>query len=232
MELCRRFFFKDCECRVLSSPDFDLKSGKVALTFGGSGSTPTGSNVDDVPALDFRKKLLEKGYAVLIPFCGGASWGCVEASATAVRALEHLEHDAGLAIPRRIPVFGFSMGGLDALMFAARHPERVSKLADIFGAIGLADLVQHYPVINKLYPTKEAMEKSDPLNYLSTLAQFPIRIYHGAQDQLIPLAWSRNLEERLKKHDANVQLIIVPNIGHTTAILQMMGNDLIEFITK
>ena len=232
MELCRRYFFKDCECRVLSSPDFDLKSGKVALTFGGRGETATSSNVDDASALDFRKKLFAKGYAVLIPFCGSDSWGSEEASATALQALQHLEHDAGLVIPPRIPVFGFSMGGLHSLMFAARHPERISKVADIFGAIKLADLTQRYPLINQLYPNAEAMKKSNPLNYLPTLAQIPVRIYHGDQDQLVPIAWSIDLEKRLREHGANVQLVVVPNVGHSNAILQPIGDDLIDFLTK
>ncbi len=232
-EVCRQVVFDGGEYRVISAANFDPKSGKVALTFGGAGNSHIYSNVDDPSAADFRRKLFAKGYAIIIPFLGGDSWGREAASEGALRDLEHLEKVEGYTVPPRIPVFGFSMGGLDVLMFAARHPERVSKVAEFFGAIDLEDFSKRgFPVIRKLYPDEEMMKKSNPFNHISTLAQFPIRIYHGDKDPLVPMSYSTRLESALKEQGANVQLIVVPNVVHTSAILIPTADDLVQFLTE
>ena len=233
-EVNRRYFFNDCECRVIFAPNYDPKSGKVALTFSGRGNTPVFANVDSPDAVDFRRKVLAEGYMIIIPFCGGNSWGSVDATTTAVRALEHLEKDAGFAIPEKMPVFGYSMGGLAALMFAVRHPERVSKIVDFFGAIDLADMAKRNaafaPVINGLYPDEAALQAASPLNYGKTLAQFPIRIYHGDKDQGVPMSYSTRLEAVLKENGGKVDLVVIPGIGHDNAIMKHMADDFVNFL--
>ena len=235
-EVNRRYFFNDCECRVIFAPDYDPKSGKVALTFSGRGNTPVFANVDSPDAVDFRRKVLAEGYMIIIPFCGGNSWGSVDATTTALKSLEHLEKDAGFAIPQKMPVFGYSMGGLAALMFAVRHPERVSKVVDFFGAIDLADMAKRNaafaPVINGLYPDEAALQAASPLNYGKILAQFPIRIYHGDKDQGVPMSYSTRLEAVLKENGGKVDLVVVPGIGHENAIMKYTAESFLEFLKK
>ena len=142
--------------------------------------------------------------------------------------------EAGIVIPKRIPVFGFSMGGLTSLMFAVRHPERVSKVADIFGGIDLNDMAKRHAayreVINNLYPDEAAKTAGSPLSHGRELAKFPVKIYHGATDGIVPPDCSVRLEKTLKDNGGNVELVIVPGIGHDNAILREIGDDLIEFL--
>jgi predicted esterase len=235
-ELHRRYFFDDCECRIYAAPNYDPKSGKVALTFSGRGNTPLLANVDAPEALEFRRKLLSEGYMIIIPFCGGNSWGNADATTKALKSLEHLKNEAGFAIPQKMPVFGYSMGGLAALMFAVRHPERVSKIVDFFGAIDLADMAKRNaafaPVINSLYPDEAALQAASPLNYGKILAQFPIRIYHGDKDQGVPMSYSTRLETLLKENGGKVDLVVVPEVGHENAIMKHMADDFIDFLKK
>ena len=157
-----------------------------------------------------------------------------EATTTALVCLERLKDEAGFAIPPRFPVFGFSMGGHAALMFAVRHPERVSKVADFFGAIDLADMAKRAgwmaAAINGLYPDAEALEKASPLSHGKTLAQFPVKIYHGQKDQLVPLSDSTRLEACLKENGGDVDLVVVPEVGHENAIMKYTADDLLKFL--
>ena len=235
-EIHCRYYFDDCECRLMFAPSYDMKSGKVAMTFSGSGNTPLSANIDSEPADDFRRKFLSEGNMIIVPFCGGRTWGNEESTTLAFKVLEHLSTDVGIAIPKRIPVFGFSMGGLTALMFAVRHPERVSKVADFFGAIDLDDMAKRHDgyrsLINNLYPDEDAKTAGTPLSHGKILAQFPVKIYHGDKDNIVPLDYSIRLEKILKDNDGSVELIVVHGIGHDNAILKHVGDDLIEFLTN
>ncbi len=235
-EVHRRYYFSDCECRVMHSPAYDMRSGRVVLFFGGRGSTCLKTNIDAADAEGFRRKLLSRGYMLVVPFCGGNSWGSKEATDLASKVLGHLADEAGIAIPQKMPVFGSSMGGLAALMFAVRHPERVLRIADIYGAVDVAGMATRRKVysdfINALYPDETAKKDATPLSHGKALASFPVKIYHGDKDATVPLSYSRRMEACLKENGGDVQLVVVPGIGHSNGIFKIIGEDLIEFLTS
>ena len=125
---------------------------------------------------------------------------------------------------------------LAALMFAVRHPERVLRIADIYGAVdvdGMAKRRKRYgDFINALYPDETAKKDATPLSHGKALASFPVKIYHGDQDATVPLSYSRRMEACLKENGGDVQLVVVPGIGHSNSILKIIGDDLIEFLTS
>ncbi len=235
-EVHRRYYFNDCECRVMYAPTYDMRSGKVVLFFGGRGSSKLKTNIDAAGAEGFRRKLLSRGYMLVVPFCGSDSWGSKEATDLANKALGHLANDAGIAISQKMPVFGSSMGGLAALMFAVRHPERVLRIVDIYGAVDVAGMAKrkksYGDVINVLYPDEAAKKDATPLSHGKALASFPIKIYHGDKDATVPLSYSRRMEACLKENGGNVQLVVVPGIGHSNAIFKIIGDEVLEFLTS
>ena len=72
-------------------------------------------------------------------------------------------------------IVGSSYGGLMATLFACQHPEQISKLILLAPALVLLT-DEDYPV--------------QPLS-------IPVIIYHGRQDQIIPLEQTRFLAEKL-----------------------------------
>ena len=236
VELRRRYIFKDCDMMVLAAPGYDTASGRVAIAFGGSGHTPTATNMVSKDADAFRRKCMDAGMMVVLPYCGGNSWGSPESSAIAFRALEHLSKDLGVTVPERVPAFGFSMGGLAALNFARRYPERVSRVGDIFGAIdleGMARSNKNYDRhIRRLYPNEAALYEATPFFHTAVLAQKPIAIYHGTADTIVPLEYSERLKKALEEAGGEVTLVTVEGMGHRNLILESIGDELLEFLLQ
>ena len=62
--------------------------------------------------------------------------------------------------------------------------------------------------------------------------QFPIRIHHGDKDQTVPLSYSARLEAVLKENGGQVDLVVVPGIGHENAIMKYTAESFLEFLKK
>jgi predicted peptidase len=79
--------------------------------------------------------------------------------------------------PGRIALTGFSMGGTGVLAFAARHPERVSRIAPVAArlpeAIGTREIA-------------------------TALTSVPTWVFHGAADRQVPVKNSDTLVEELR----------------------------------
>ena len=149
---------------------------------GGRGSTATETNITSLEAAPFRLELLRRGFTVLCPACGSDHWGGPESSRIALRVLEQLS-SAGFPVAKPLPVMGFSMGGLGAMMFAARHPEWVLRLVGVFGGYDLPDIrrrvAAYRPGIDAVYPTPELLAEATPYTQIERLRQFPVRLFHG-----------------------------------------------------
>jgi pimeloyl-ACP methyl ester carboxylesterase len=104
-----------------------------------------GSSVAGTKGRWFRQRMAEVGWGVAgLDFRGHGASGGEFRDLTLSRnledvaaALEHLAATGGEAWARPV-LFGSSMGGLSALHFAARHPERVAAVVTIAPALDLA----------------------------------------------------------------------------------------------
>ena len=159
--------------------------------------------------VDIQRALMERGVASFAPHFAGA-WGSggtyrystlVDQARTALAVLSRLDH----VDPRRLAVFGFSMGGWTAINLAARAP-------------GLRGVVAVAPVGGPEMVTPETarfLEKmSKPLNApgghvltrdfavsaracdpAKAVARLPcpLLLVHGTEDDVVPYAVSRRL---------------------------------------
>lgn len=230
-----RVFFNDVDAQLIADFGFSPLSGKALLLFCGRGNTPTNCDVMLKETIHFGKRLLKEGYLIVVPNCGSDSWGSPDATTIALKVLESLPC-MGIRIPERLPVLGFSMGGLAALMFAVRHPDRIARIADVFGAVDLADIARRIESytdnLTTRYPSPEIMAAATPLNYGKLLAQFPIAIYHGEDDELILPEYSRCMAQCLQENGGEVTFTMVPHYGHDNAILNAIADDLLKFICR
>ena len=160
------------------------------------GSGGVGTNV-----VDWESELNAMGVAtfVLDAFTGRgivqtstdqASLGRLAMTYDAYRALEVLEKHSRID-PQRIAVMGFSRGGQAALYSS------VKRFQKMHGPASGRDFAAYIPFYASCGTTFVADDEVSP---------HPIRMFHGAADNYVPVAPCRGYVERLKAKGANVTL--------------------------
>jgi dipeptidyl aminopeptidase/acylaminoacyl peptidase len=226
--------------------------------------------------------LASRGYAVLQPNfrgsrgygkafmnAGDSQWGKGVMQTDVTDGVDHLIRE-GTVDPRRIAIFGGSYGGYAALAGLAFTPERYAAGICLFGISDLVEYVTHHPVEWQAYagdtirrlgdPStplgRKALSDLSPVNHAATF-KAPLLIYHGANDQLIPVTHARQMVDTIRRlgdpstplgrkalsdlspvnhaatfkaplliyHGANDQLIPVTHARQMVASLQQSGKD-------
>lgn len=88
----------------------------------------------------------------------------------------------------RIYLTGLSRGAYGAWRLAMENPDRFAAMVVISGAA--------------------------PAPYAGWLKDLPIRVFHGDQDNAIPVDESQRIVAALKERDSDVELTIYPDTGH------------------
>ena len=97
--------------------------------------------------------------------------------------------------PQRIYLTGLSMGGRGAWRLAAEHPELFAAVVPICG--GMPDLASF-------------------LLRLPALVSKPIWVFHGAQDDVAPIATSDRIVAELRSLSSDVRYTAYPDAGHNS----------------
>lgn len=90
--------------------------------------------------------------------------------------------------PRRIYVTGLSLGGRGTYDVAAGYPRKIAAIAALSA--------REYPEI------------------ADRLKTVPVWIFHGADDDVVPARYSREIARRLKQDGAEFKLTIYAGVGH------------------
>ncbi len=116
----------------------------------------------------------------------------------AFRALEVLEKHPRVD-PARIAVMGFSRGGQASLYASSKRFQRAHGPAS----------GREYAAYIALYPTCNPAYQND-----EDVSAHPIRIFHGAADNYVPVAWCRDYAARLKKKGSDIVHTEFPGANH------------------
>ncbi len=126
----------------------------------------------------------ELPFIVIAPQCPSGRWW--QAHELAV-LLDEIEENYKVD-RQRIYVTGLSMGGFGTWDLAAYQPNRFAAIVPICGG--------GEPFTTRLY------------------AHVPTWVFHGDQDNVVPLARSESMVEGLKRANGNVKFTIYPEVGH------------------
>ena len=235
----------DVEHQYLVSPGDDkfwlalpvgrkLNDLHFVVVFSGRGGTGRHNNIstDGTIAAGFRRKMLQNGFAFICAECSPNAWGDPESTRATLAALNHCR-ERGVKIPEKIDLLGFSMGGLGALMFAARNPEKVNKVVDVFGITDLETFYGLGKYREKLQeiPEAERLDRS-PCSKVANYKNIEVLIIHGDDDKIVDISFSQRFYELLKKQNSACNFIVIPGIGHTNNILEKAGDHIFEFFVK
>ncbi len=186
----------------------------------------------------FNRLALEQGYILLSPDCGSDHWMNYGAMSIVERLLglllECLSVDED-----RIHLFGVSMGGSSALVFAAHHPDAVASVCSVSGATDYEQLYREGRFSSSLSQAfggsleevPEVYRDLSPLRRVEQLCRIPILLIHGAKDEIIPPHHSRRLYRELVDNGGKVVYHEVSDVGHTVEILRGWEEEILRFFS-
>ena len=113
---------------------------------------------------------------------------------------------------QRTYLTGLSMGGFGAWHLAEKYPGRFAALIVICGGIHPpAHALAAYPDLVKLTPPDQPKSYSDAA---ARVGKTPVWIFHGADDDIIPVTESQRMYAAMKKTGADAQYTEYPGVKH------------------
>jgi dipeptidyl aminopeptidase/acylaminoacyl peptidase len=208
--------------RYTAGPDGEAK-GLLCWVHGG----PT-----DQWQVDFRPRIAywcSRGWEVLVVDPRGSTghgrayqqaldggWGRIDVDDTA--ALIGHAHSAGWAAPESTIVIGGSSGGLTVLGVLADHPHLVAGGVASYPVSDIASLSEathrfeaHYT--DTLVGSTGRFEELSPIHRAGRIAG-PLLLFHGAVDEVVPIAQSNALVDRIRVGGGTVDYVVYAGEGH------------------
>ena len=185
--------------------DYDEKKS-YPLVFFLHGAGERGDDLDVASRHGFAKHIREDGaeypFIYIAPQCPFEKyWGCFIESLGAF--LDYICDE--LPIDRdRIYLTGLSMGGTGTWMFAMAQPERFAAIAPICGS-GIcwnSEIIKHIPVM----------------------------MYHGDQDETVPIYESITMLKAINKNGGTAELKICYGVGHNAWDIAYEGDELSNWL--
>lgn len=125
----------------------------------------------------------------------------------------------------KLVLLGASAGGHLALLQAYKYQEpRVKAVIDFFGPTDLTAMYNHpwHPLVTfalqmvtgtTLKENPEIFKQSSPVNFISQNSP-PTLIFHGGKDMIVNLSQSRELQNKLRHHGVENDLVVYPGEQH------------------
>lgn len=126
-----------------------------------------------------------------------------------MRAIDAAEHTVAID-PRRVSIWGASMGGQGACTIGFHRPDKFAFIASYFGdaRFNLASYVR------SIIPTAEAAHRVDPIAAIDNVRHIPVWLIHGEADMTSGVRESDELNAALQHRGYSVHYDRVPNRGH------------------
>jgi len=137
------------------------------------------------------------GYFILYPDAGGRMWWESEVSDRTLMVLNEVLAEFRIDASR-IFIAGFSNGGTGALYYATLWPTHFAGVVSLMGAA-------------------ECLRETAPLDF-AKLANVPVLLVHGEEDDVIPHFCSEDAYKSLRKRNSAVEYHLLKKRGHDITI--------------
>lgn len=140
-----------------------------------------------------------------------------------VRAMDALGQTIAID-PRRVSVWGASMGGAGATTIGLHRPDRFASITSLFGD-SKYDLGTY---VKSILPTPAAAHAVDSLDLAANARHVPIWLIHGEADRVSPIEQSAMLFRALDKNQYSVRFDRVPDMGHAGALVAKNAAEIVH----
>jgi predicted peptidase len=117
--------------------------------------------------------------------------------------------------PRRVSLWGASMGGAGATTIGLHHPDRFATVTSFFGD-SKYDLSTY---VRAILHDETAAHLVNGLDVVDNARWLPVWLIHGERDRVSPLAQSDGLAQALRARGFSVRFDRVADAGHEGALV-------------
>jgi len=131
--------------------------------------------------------------------------------------------------PRRVSIWGASMGGAGATTIGLHHPDRFATVTSFFGDAKY-DLSTY---VRALLPDEAAAHRVNALDVVDNARHVPVWLIHGEADDntgTFPIQ-SERMYQAMKGNGATVRLVMLPHEAHGYAGRESIEHVLYEMIS-
>lgn len=179
----------------------------------------------------FAVALAQVGFRVIMPdadehgarFTGdenrrlGQFWSILQKSIDEFPELHQLASERSWIADDRVAVAGASMGGMATLGIMVRHPE-VRAAACLMGSGYFTALAQTLfpPTLEESDKVMAALAPYDIEHQLVRLGNRPLLLWHGEEDDVVPVAETQRLQQAIitQQCDARLTYVLEPGVKH------------------
>jgi pimeloyl-ACP methyl ester carboxylesterase len=163
---------------------------------------------------ELLREAASKDVVLLMPSGLGNSLYTASAEEEVMRALDAL--GAQIAVdPRRISIWGASMGGAGATTIGLHRPDRFATITSFFGD-SRYDLSTYVSAILK---DEAAAHAVNSLDVVDNARHVPVWLIHGEDDHVSPITQSSMLARALTERHYTLRFDRVPKAGHEGALV-------------
>jgi pimeloyl-ACP methyl ester carboxylesterase len=152
---------------------------------------------------------------LLLPSGLGNSLYTADAEDEAMRALDALGEVVAVD-PRRVSLWGASMGGAGATTVGFHRPDRFAFVASFFGD-SKYDVTTY---VRALLPDDAAAHTVNALDVVENAAALPVLLVHGERDATSPIRQSEMLDEAMRARGMHVRFVRAPGVGHAGKLVE------------
>ncbi|HVJ88521.1 MAG TPA: prolyl oligopeptidase family serine peptidase, partial [Labilithrix sp.] len=151
----------------------------------------------------------QRDVVLLMPSGLGNSLYVADAEDEVMRALDALGGELAVD-PKRVSIWGASMGGAGATTIAFHRPDRFASVASFFGDSSY-DLSTY---VKAILGDRAGARRVNALDVLENARHLPVFLVHGEEDRVSPMKQSTMLFDAMTKAGFKVELERVAKMGH------------------
>lgn len=159
---------------------------------------------------------------LLMPSGLGNSLYVADAESEVVRAIDALAEVVAVD-PRRVSLWGASMGGAGATTIGFHRPDRFASITSFFGD-SRYDLRSY---VHAILPDERASHRVNALDVVENALNLPVWLIHGLDDHTSPVRQSEILADAMRERGMHVRFDRVPDEGHSGALVARFLPDVV-----
>ena len=172
---------------------------------------------------DLVREAERRDVVLLHPSGLGNSLYVAEAEAEVMRALDAL----GRALPidpRRVSLWGASMGGAGATTIGLHRPDRFASVTSFFGDARY-DLSTY---VRSILHDEAGAHAVNALDVIDNARHLPIWLVHGEADRVSPIRQSELLDQALRARGFSVRFDRAPGVGHEGRLVERFAAEVVR----